>query len=496
MARVPILCRWLLNAAAPVVPREMREEWRREWYGELWHFIDERLQSGDAQACKMAMSHCKGALADAIYLRRNDDASRAAVQKVVRHPGFSVGALAVLMALLAAFTSGFENTRRMIRPLPYRSPEQIAVVRQTSPFMGARLGFPLAKIPGWRKAETLDGIAAYAGYRALVEAQGVREVSAVMVEPEFFQVLGVQAQAGRLFQESDTKSCADCVVIGDELWRSAFHADRGAIGRTYKIAGRPLKIIGVLPAGFWFFTDSPEVWTLITSASFVDPKTTLVYAIARLRPGASEKTSLDELRRLYRNLPPYIKPNSVVRAARQVEEARITSLMQDPLYRLLPIVLAGIFVFAAVSAAALPVRKTSLRGAAFFVVKVSLCSLAVTLGAIEFAYAPGMRMTGVRGFGPEAISLWLLIFGFTISFRWAWDDQRKRCPTCLCRLSMPVQVGSRGHVLMEWMSTELVCPQGHGVLWAPEDPLESHPKDRWLKLDESWQDLFEVTNKD
>ena len=61
---------------------------------------------------------------------------------------------------------------------------------------------------------------------------------------------------------------------------------------------------------------------------------------------------------------------------------------------------------------------------------------------------------------------------------------------------MPVQVGSRGHVLMEWMSTELVCPNGHGMLWAPEDPLESHPKDRWLQLDDSWQDLFEHSNKD
>jgi hypothetical protein len=490
------LCRWLLNAAAPIVPGAMREEWRREWYGELWHFIDERLQSGGREAYTMAVSHCKGALADAIYLRRNDDSSRAAVQEAVRHPGFIVGALLLLVTLLAAFTHGFESTRRMIRPLPYRSPGQIVVVRQTSPFMGARLGFPLAKIPGWRKAETLDGIAAYVGYRALVETASVREVSAAMVEPEFFGVLGVQAQAGRLFQEPDTKNCADCAVIGDELWRSAFHADGGAIGRTYKIAGRSLKIIGVLPAGFWFFTDSPEVWTLITSASFVDPKTTLVYAIARLRPGSNENASLDELRRLYRNVPPLIKANSPGRVARQVEEARITSLMQDPLYRLLPIVLAGIFALAAIGVVALPVRKTLLRGAAFFAVKVSLCSLAAALAAIEFAYAPGMRLTGVRGFGPEAISLWLLIFGFTISFWWAWDDQRKRCPTCLRCLSMPVQVGSRGHVLMEWMSTELVCSQGHGVLWAPEDPLESHPKDRWLKLDESWHDLFEVTNKD
>jgi MacB-like periplasmic core domain len=479
MARVPILCRWLLNAAAPIVPRELRVEWRREWYGELWHFIDERIQSGDPEAYRAAMSHCKGALADAVYLRRNDETSSAAVQKVVRHPAFYLGAMAVIVVLIAAFTNGLESTRRMIRPLPYRSPEQIVVVRQVYPFMGARLGFPLAKIPGWRKAQTLDGIAAYAGYHALVEVQGAREVSAAVVDPEFFQVLGVRAQVGRLFQDIDPKQCVDCTVVSDELWRSLFHSDPGVAGRTYKIAGRPHKIVGVLPRGFWFFTDSPAVWTLIDHNSFVHPQSALVYAIARLRPGVTEHTSLDELRRLYRVLPPSIK-------ARQVEEVRIARLTQDPLYRALPIVLAGMLALAIGSVVLIPARKASLRGIAYFVVKVSLGSLATTLGAIEFAYAPGMLMTGIRGFGPEAISLWLLIFGFVISIWWAWDDQRKRCPTCLCRLSMPVQMGS----------TELVCPQGHGVLWAPEDPLESHPKDKWLRLDESWHDLFEVTNKE
>lgn len=493
MPRVPFLCRWFLNAAAPVVPRGMRDEWRREWYGELWHYIDERLQRGDAEARKMAMSHCRGALADAVYLRRNDEPTRERVIKVIRHPAFTAGSLVFILALLGAITGGFANTRRMLRPLPYRAPEQIVVVRQTSPFMGARLGFPLAKIPGWRTAETLDGIAAYTGYRALV---GSREVNAAMVEPEFFGVLGVQAHIGRLFQVSDAKACPDCAVIGDGLWRSAFRADPAIAGRTHKIAGRSLKVIGVLPRGFWFFADSPAVWTLIRPDSFVDPQTTLVYAIARLRPNATEKASLDELRRLYRNLPPRIKLDGPMRVARQVEEARMTILMQDPVYRLLPILLAGIFAFASAGVIAIPVRKTGLRGAAFFMLKVSSSSLAVTLAAIEFAYAPGMRMSGVRGFGPETISLWLLTFGFVISFWWASSDQRKRCPACLSRLSMPVQMGARGHVLMDWMSTELVCPLGHGVLWAPEDPLESHPKDRWLNMDESWHDLFELTNKD
>ncbi len=488
MPRVPILCRWLLNATAPIVPWGVRDEWRREWYGELWHFIDGRIKTGDREAYRIAFSHCRGAIADAVYLRRNDERSRSAMARVTRHPAFYLAPMTLAVALLALLTNGFQNTSRMIRPLPYRSPEQIILLRQVNPFTGVRLGLPLGKIPGWRKAQTLDGVAAYAGYHALMILRGVQEVKAAAVDPEFFRVLSTKAQLGKLFDEVDAGTCIDCAVLSDEIWRSELQADPGVIGRMLRIAGRPHKIIGVLPRGFWFFSDSPAVWTLIAHSGFLHSDDILVYAIARLRPGVTERASLFELRTLYRTLPPYIK-------ARQIEIRRLTALTQDPLYRMLPIILTGILLCALAAVILAPSRRTRLRGTSYIVVKVSLTSLAAALAAIEFAYAPGMRMSGVRGFGPEAFSLWLVIFGIVIAMWWAVDDQRKRCPACLGRLSMPVQMGARGHVLMECMSIEMVCANGHGMLWAPEDSLESHPKDRWLQLDESWQDLFAVPNK-
>ncbi len=489
MNRVPILCRWLLNAVALIVPGRMRDEWRREWYGELWHFIGDRMKQGETQAYRMALSHCAGAVKDAWYLRRNDESSMGAVSRVLRHPAFCIGVLALTALLLAGGTHGFAGLRRMIEPLPYRAPEQLMVLRQVNPFFGARLGLPLGKIPAWRKAESLDGIAAYVGYHALVETDAQRDVVAAAVDPEFFRVLGVNAASGKLFHQVDARACVDCVVVSDAAWRSLFHADPAIVGRSFRIAGRAQKIVGVLPSQFWWFNDSPGVWTLIEHAGFLNSDHALVYSIARLRPGFTADRSLTELRRLYRTMPPVI-------AARQMEMRPMLALTQDPLYRVLPIACAALFLVSGAAVLLVPRRKTSIRGAAFYVTKVSLMSFIAAVAAIEFAYAPGMRMTGVRGFAPEAISLWLLIFGLVISISLATHDQRRRCPTCLSRLSMPVQMGSRGHVLMEWMSTELVCPNGHGMLWAPEDPLESHPKDRWLQLDDSWQELFEHSNKD
>lgn len=488
MTQVPFLCRCLLNAAAPLVPSTLREDWRREWYGELWHFIGDRVQHGDRQALRVALSHCAGAWKDAWYLRRTDEASTGALARILRHPAFCVAAVLAVAILTAAVTHGFANTRRMITPLPYRDPGAIVVIRQTGYFMGARLGLPRGKVAGWRKADTLEGIAAYAGFRALIEYDGWREVEAAAVDPAFFQVLGVQPQLGSLFQDTDPYQCPSCAVLSDKVWRTVFHADRTLVGRTRKIAGRDLRIIGILPGSFWFFAETPGVWMLAAGSGFLNTDRSLVYAIARLRQAYTAEQSLTELRRIYRTQPPVIR-------ARQIEMRGIVELTQDRLYRGLPILMLAFFVVSVVLVCAVPARNSNLRGAAYFTAKASLSFFVAITAAIEFAYAPGLRMTGVRGFAPEAISLWVLIFGLVISLWFAAHDQRRRCRTCLARLSMPVQVGSRGHVLMEWMSTELVCPNGHGMLWAPEDPLESHPKDKWLRLDESWRELFAYSDK-
>ena len=488
MARVPLLCQWLLNAASLLVPRELRVDWRREWYGELWHFIGARLESGDRQAYRVALTHCVGAWSDAWHLRREDEASAGELSRILRHPAFCIAALALLAAIVGAASGGFANTRRMIASLPYRDPSQIMVIRQTGYFMGARLGLPKGKVSGWRKAESLEGIAGYVGYHALVETNGWTEVEAAAVDADFFGVLGVKAQLGSLFHEPGARNCGDCVVISDQLWRSEFHGDASIVGGVRQIAGERRRIVGVLPRDFWFFAGAPGVWTLSDHCGFLASDRSLVYAIGRLRRGYTVDRALTELRKIYRTQPPVIK-------ARQVELRSIEELTQDRMYRNLPLALVGLLVLSGGLVLVAPARKAALRGAAFYATKLSLTFLAAALAAIEFAYAPGLAMTGVRGFAPEAISLWVLIFGLVISVWFAGYDQRRRCRICLARLSMPVQMGARGHVLMDRMSTELACPNGHGLLWAPEDPLESHPKDRWLRLDESWQDLFELSGK-
>jgi hypothetical protein len=74
---------------------------------------------------------------------------------------------------------------------------------------------------------------------------------------------------------------------------------------------------------------------------------------------------------------------------------------------------------------------------------------------------------------------------------WCFDDQSRRCPVCLARLALPVRFGRWSSVL-DPVSTELVCPRGHGALTLPES--ECAAPGHWTGMDESWRGLFQAAH--
>jgi hypothetical protein len=96
----------------------------------------------------------------------------------------------------------------------------------------------------------------------------------------------------------------------------------------------------------------------------------------------------------------------------------------------------------------------------------------------------------------EALRVWLggvlfalaLIAAFGRLTIWAVADQQQRCPVCLRLLSMPVTIGSWSSVL-DPVSTELMCAEGHGSLCLAETEISA--PDRWTALDQSWHSLFD-----
>jgi hypothetical protein len=72
---------------------------------------------------------------------------------------------------------------------------------------------------------------------------------------------------------------------------------------------------------------------------------------------------------------------------------------------------------------------------------------------------------------------------YLLTFRWALIDQRQRCPVCLRLLTNPARIGGASQTFLEWYGIELMCAQGHGLLYVPEIPTSCYSTQRWLYLD-------------
>jgi macrolide transport system ATP-binding/permease protein len=96
-----------------------------------------------------------------------------------------------------------------------------------------------------------------------------------LVSPDYFSVLGLDAQRGRLFSVGlDKAGDAPAVVISDRYWRSHFNSDTGAIGRIIRLNGQNATIIGVTPPKFdGALTVNPvELFVPVTVAATVAPE--------------------------------------------------------------------------------------------------------------------------------------------------------------------------------------------------------------------------------
>ena len=72
-------------------------------------------------------------------------------------------------------------------------------------------------------------------------------VNAEVVDGPYFELLGAQPIAGRLFQNADHQpGAAPVAVIGERLWEERFGRTGDAIGRTLQLDSRVFTIVGVV----------------------------------------------------------------------------------------------------------------------------------------------------------------------------------------------------------------------------------------------------------
>ena len=101
--------------------------------------------------------------------------------------------------------------------------------------------------------KTMTGLAAFAPFgrvNAVVDGQA-ELASAFVSSGNYYQLLGVNARLGRTIVPDDDKATAPPVaVISSKYWHSRFGTDPSVAGKTIKINGVLVTIVGVLPPDF------------------------------------------------------------------------------------------------------------------------------------------------------------------------------------------------------------------------------------------------------
>jgi predicted permease len=235
---------------------------------------------------------------------------RYAFRVLRKSSAFTVIAILTLMLGIGANVVVFGVLNAiLLHPLEVSEPQSLFQIRH-KPWMTGRL--LTTSYPAFedfrRRNTTFSAMAGIYGYsHAKLNWQNtVLSISGDEVTGDYFDLLGVQPEAGRFFRAADEHgpNSVSYVVLSDALWRSAFHADPDIVGAIVDLNQHPFMVVGVAPAQFhgterfvW-----PDYWTPMVNEEQVEGWDFLhnrasitLTVIGRLKPGVTPQQATDNL---------------------------------------------------------------------------------------------------------------------------------------------------------------------------------------------------------
>jgi predicted permease len=218
---------------------------------------------------------------------------RFAARGLLRSPGFTSVAALTLALGIGATTAVFTMVDGvLLSPLPYPDSDRLASIRHLGrdgrDALPVSTGLYLLYDEQVRSIESIS-LNQGAAFNLAGEGEEPVRVEGQAVTPSFFEVLKVQPALGRAFTEAEGAPDGEStVILSYGLWRRAFGADAGVLGRSVVLNGVTRTVVGVMPEGFAYPTPTVEVYVPLV----IDPTTAPIAqfsaaGVARLAPGAS-----------------------------------------------------------------------------------------------------------------------------------------------------------------------------------------------------------------
>ncbi len=178
---------------------------------------------------------------------------RYALRQFVQNPGFAIVAILTLGLGIGATAAMFGLIKGVLMsPPPYADPNRLVLIS------AARTdGAPYNQRPttahwvAWRdSAKSLESVGLYGWtFNFLVRPDGSESLGGMVVNRDYFRVLGLKPILGREFVDSEAGGGGvppTAVIIGHDLWRRQYNGDPQMVGKTLQLSRlpAPLPIVG------------------------------------------------------------------------------------------------------------------------------------------------------------------------------------------------------------------------------------------------------------
>jgi hypothetical protein len=485
---------WLVRGASLFVPRSQRASWLAEWMSEFWYFRRSCIEdSRDRLGGWRLTLFCLGAFKDANWMRT--DHTRSAMSSFIeRSPLRLILYLVTLATLAASFTLIVPGSRHALLPMPSQDTRRVAMISTNNALNDQQsndssFSISIDKFRSWRNRENAPSNFAF--YEPMSGRIGVggtetETLQIARASDNLFNVLNVALVLPVKRRKDHLRS----VVLSESAWRTYFSSNPQIVGSMVEVFREKAIVIGITPDASWRLPFQADAW-LLEDKEHVDMYSgnSYGYVVARVSPLTLRANPLG-----YWQV-------AIPTQDRDVEKITLISLgrlrrndLHVPLSIFLYPFLLACLALPAISSVSLghwaecttEAKRNNIIRWFFLITKCVLMLPTVCFGTILLTHFGQAESSD----GSQMLVTFGSFLGFLFAFRWAFEDQRRRCPRCMRTLASPARVGQSSQSFLAWSGTELICINGHGLLHVPDFETSWFNKQRWLSLDASLESLF------
>jgi len=235
-----------------------------------------------------------------------------ALRSLLHSPGFTLAAVLTLAFGIGANSAMYSVMDRVLGPLPYKDQDRMAVIlREDARQTPANVPFSAPVFQDYQREMTqAEAMVAFTPTTCTLAGDGdAQQIMAGRLTADFFRVTGFQPALGRTFlPEEDAASTPGTIILDHRFWQRRFGGDPGIVGRSIRLNGRDVQVIGIMGASFDLF---PQL-AGITLDAYVPMAFTAreregrgyrsFFVFMRLKPGATLATATQEARRVHAGL--------------------------------------------------------------------------------------------------------------------------------------------------------------------------------------------------